>query len=251
MKIIQLTDLHLELKEETAFGIDTRANFLKILDDVLKCRADYLIITGDICFQDGDQEIYDWLKEHLDEQPMPYELIPGNHDSSILMAQTYGYQALIQEGEYYFAKRLGKANCIFLDSSRGEHSKAQLKWLERQLKQFDQQVLLFMHHPPVKGGVPFMDNKYPLRDREAVMEILHNHPHPVAVFCGHYHAEKTILSRNVMVQITPSCFFQIDSNFEDFKVDHHRIAFREIIIEEDMIRSELRYTQGIKIPQIP
>ena len=251
MKIIQLTDLHLELKEETAFGVDTRANFLKILDVILKCRADHLIITGDICFQEGDQEIYDWLKDQLDQQPMSYDLIPGNHDSSVQMAHTFGYDALLRNEEFYYAKRLGKSCCIFLDSSRGEHSKAQLNWLERQLKQFDQQVLVFMHHPPVEGGVPFMDSKYPLRDREKVMEILQSHPFPVAVFCGHYHADKTILCGNVMVQITPSCFFQIDSQYEDFKVDHHQIAFREIIIEEDLVRSELRYTEGIQIPQLP
>ncbi|MEO1514048.1 MAG: metallophosphoesterase [Bacteroidota bacterium] len=246
MRIIQITDLHIDLAGAMPFEIDVRDNFKRVLDEVLLLRPDHLVITGDLCYRDGDAKIYEWIYDQMDQQPVPYDVLAGNHDDSSTMARVFGKAHMLNDGEYYYAKKLKKFHCLFLDSARGSHSLVQLKWLERQLRQADAPVLIFMHHPPTKAGVPFMDNKYPLQDIEAVQKVFFEHPHPISVFCGHYHVEKTIAIQNVCVQITPSCFFQIDQQEEDFKVDHHRIAYRIIDLDKDCIQSTVRYLEGSK-----
>ena len=103
-----------------------------------------------------------------------------------------------------------------------------------------------MHHPPMEAGVPFMDGKYPLQDMEAVQAVLFEHPHRIAIFCGHYHVEKSLQLRNLNVFITPSSFFQIDQFSPEFKVDHHSIALRVIDVVGGQLRTTVRYLRGNK-----
>ena len=74
-----------------------------------------------------------------------------------------------------------------------------------------------MHHPPLHAGVPFMDNQHALKNREEVQSILFEHPFNVNIFTGHYHVEKMIRKKNIVVHITPSCFFQIAQESEEFQ----------------------------------
>ncbi|MEM1319522.1 MAG: metallophosphoesterase [Bacteroidota bacterium] len=244
MKIIQITDLHIELKEEAPFGIDVIKNFQDILHTVQELKPDHLVVSGDLCYREGEEAIYRWCKKHLDQCGIPYDVIAGNHDDSTLMAKTFALEHLLNDGELYFTKKIGKYPIIFLDTALRQHSDNQLKWLRRQLHQANQEVVIFMHHPPIHSSVPFMDNNHALKDMDAVQAIFFEHPHPVNVFCGHYHVEKTVRLRNIMLQITPSCFFQIDHYEENFKVDHHRIALREIIIEQQQLLSRVHYLPG-------
>lgn len=243
-KIIQITDLHLDVAGEKPFDIDVRANFMKLLDAALKLKPDHLVLTGDLCYRDADETIYQWLYEQMQQQPIPYDIIAGNHDESVMMANVFDRSAFLVDKELFFAKKIGKQSCVFLDSAVGSHSTEQLKWLERQLRQASGPLIIFMHHPPVLADVPFMDIKYPLQDIEAVQQILTSYEDNITVFCGHYHVEKTIRFKNVLVQITPSCFFQIDQQSEEFKVDHHQVAFRLIEVSGEMIKSTVRYFAG-------
>jgi Icc protein len=130
---------------------------------------------------------------------------------------------------------------LFLDTTPGELSANQQAWLRNQLSASDREALVFMHHPPLAAGVPYMDNNYPLQNRQAVQAIFFAHPHPITVFCGHYHVEKTIRQQNLTVYITPATYFQIDQFQADFAVDHQRPGFRIIDLAEDKIRHTVRY----------
>ena len=99
-----------------------------------QAKVDHLVVSGDLCFDVGEVEIYEWVRDQLDLTRIPYDVIGGNHDDAMMMAEVFGLQHLVTEDELYFAKKLGKATCLFLDSSRGFHSENQLKWLDRQLK---------------------------------------------------------------------------------------------------------------------
>ena len=91
-----------------------------------------------------------------------------------------------------------------------------------------------------------MDNRYPMQYVEPVQKIFFDHDANVHIFCGHYHVEKTIRLKNITVHITPSCFFQIDQESAEFKVDHHRIGYREIVLDNQMLSSTVRYLDGSK-----
>jgi Icc protein len=248
MKIIQITDLHIDNENEFPYEIDVRKNFKRILKAARQAKVDHLVVTGDLCFDVGETKIYEWVKEQLDLSRIPYEIISGNHDDTVMMAETFGLQHLLTDEEMFYAKKIGKATCLFLDSARGFHSDKQLKWLKRQLYNADGNIIIFTHHPPVKAGVPFMDNKHALQNIPSIQKVLFEHRGFVNIFCGHYHVEKTIQLQNIIVQITPSCFFQIDQNFEDFKVDHHSIAYRLIDISGNALKTCVKYFRGSKQP---
>lgn len=246
MRIIQLTDLHVDLEGDNTFGIDIRGNFIDLLQEVVRLAPDHLVISGDLCINEGISSIYKWIKAQLEILDIPYDIIPGNHDDVQMMAEIFGIQHLIDGEELFFAKKMDKTHCLFLDSSRGFHTDRQLKWLRRQLQQANEELIIFMHHPPMEAGVPFMDSKYPLQDMPAVQSVLFEHPHRIAIFCGHYHVEKSLQLRNVNVFITPSSFFQIDQFSPEFRVDHHSIALRIIDVIGGQLRTTVRYLRGNK-----
>jgi Icc protein len=246
VKIIQITDLHIDVEGELPFDIDVRQNFLKIIEKIKTLEPGHLVISGDLCYRDGDKSIYNWIKKVVDETKIPYSVISGNHDDSTLMAKAFELEHLMTDDELFFAKKIGKSTFLFLDSSKGYHSANQLNWLKRQLKNAKDDLFVFMHHPPILAGVPFMDGKYALKDIKDVQEIFFAYPNNINIFTGHYHVEKSIRINNLLIQITPSLFFQIDQESVDFKVDHHFIALREIVIENNHFSSTLKYFSGFK-----
>lgn len=241
MRIVQITDLHIGQEGAESQGVDVRANFLKVRDAIQSLRPDHLVVSGDLCLNTGEQPIYNWIKPYLDDLDIPYDVISGNHDDPVMLAEAFGREEFLSNKELYFQKQLGCKQVLFLDTTTGYVSDVQLKWLEAQLQAIEKDVVIFMHHPPLLAGVPFMDNNYSLQNYEAVQEILFAFPHHITVFTGHYHVEKTIKKKNISVHITPSCFFQIDQTSEAFKVDHHRIGLREIFCNDGKIMSTVRY----------
>jgi Icc protein len=241
MRIVQMTDLHVGEEGEQGFGVDVRANFLKILQATRQLQPDQIVVTGDLCLHHGSAKVYNWLKAHLDQLNISYEVIAGNHDDSQLLATAFGKSAALAGEELYFFKEWARVSCLFLDTRTAEMSAAQLQWLRDCLQTIQNQVIIFMHHPPILAHMPWMDEYYPFQMQEEIQEVFFAHPYPIQVFCGHYHIEKTIQQRNLSVHITPSCYFQIDPHSVDFKIDHYNIALREIEIEEDAIRHSVRY----------
>ena len=247
MKIIQITDLHIGQEGENTYGVDVRQNFTSILEAVKKEQPDLLVITGDLCLTIGHSATYEWIKQYLDSLNIAYEVISGNHDDARLLATVFGKTAHLHGTELFFKKRIGLKTCLFLDSSIGEISDNQLLWIGKELRELQEDVLIFMHHPPVVGGVVFMEKNYAMRGREQFQSVLFNYEYGITVFCGHYHVEKTICRQNLTVHITPSTYVQIDDKAEQFQVDHYRIALREIDIEKYAVLSTVRYFDGKKL----
>lgn len=241
MKIIQLTDLHIGAADEKPYDIDVRQNFLDTLQAAVDRRPDYLIITGDLCLDSGDRAVYEWVKARLDFVNVPYEVQAGNHDDTLLLADVFDLNSHLINGELFYKKQFGAHTFYFLDTATYALSQQQIKWLSDELRSATSDIYLFIHHPPIYGGVPFMDIKHPLTNRDAVAEVLLNVAHPVHAFCGHYHVDKVIRKDNLTVYITPSLYFQINDGYEEFQLDHKRIGFREIILDGGMLRTSVRY----------
>lgn len=246
MRLIQITDLHVGLPEDDTSGVDVRKNCERILQKAAELEPDQLIFTGDLCFRGPEPEIYGWLKPRIDQLGLPCSFIPGNHDDTELMCNTFDLPESIIEGEYYYRKDWEGRPVLFLDSAVAEFSVRQMEWLREQLLNCRGPVLLFIHHPPVYAGVPFMDDNHAFRQMNLIQEILHGYPGEISIFCGHYHVDKIVRKRNLLVHVTPSCYLQIDQHQADFKVDHYRIGLREIILHEDSLLSTVHYLEGAK-----
>lgn len=241
MRIIQITDLHVGLAEEATFDVDVRANFLGICQKIRELAPDYVVVSGDLCFDKADPEIYRWIKQHLDSLEITYDLISGNHDDPKILAKAFDCEHLLQNGTLYFQRQLEGLPYLFLDTTTGTVSEAQIKWLTDALQHQVGPVIVFMHHPPLLAGVPHMDRNYALKNRDEVLEVFLEYPDRIDIFCGHYHVDKTLSVGNVNIHITPSCFFQIDQHAEEFAVDHYRPALREININENLLSHSIAY----------
>ena len=241
MHIIQLTDLHLSIAGDCPYDIDVRANFLKALDKIATLQADLLVISGDLCYDIGIAEIYYWIKEYLDDLPFPYFLIPGNHDDTQIMIDCYGLEKTSKNGQLFYKLEDAPQPLLFLDTQDYTLPKLQLQWLSKQLSHLKEPLCIFMHHPPMKMGAPFMDQNHALINSKAVLDLMLAYPYPITIFTGHYHVDKSTRYKNLDIHITPSTFFQIDWLKEEFTLDHKRCGFRSILIEKDKIEHAVIY----------
>src|SRR5690625_7628009 len=93
-----------------------------------------------------------------------------------------------EEGEYYFSDIIHEHAILYLDSSKGTLSEVQLEWICSQTDHIKQNsLIIFIHHPPVKAGVPHMYRKYHLTNCEELMNIFFEIDGIVHIFIGHCH----------------------------------------------------------------
>ena len=235
MRIIQITDIHIGEEGEVTRDVDVRGNFMDMLHLAGHLQPDYLVFSGDLCYSTANANNYRWIREQIERLTLPYDIIPGNHDETALMAQVFDRShLLLPGGEMAFERNMSGFRFLFLDTSTGVLSQAQADWLAARLQTITRRQIIFMHHPPLKAGVPFMDNHYPLQNPEVFLDVIAACPqHPIHVFCGHYHVEKTVHSGYLHVHITPSTFFQIDGFRGDFGIDHYRPGMRVLDLSDD------------------
>lgn len=244
MRILQLTDLHIGERGEDTFGVDVRANFHSILQEIKCDKPDHIVLTGDLCYSIGQQTTYQWIYNQMQDLGVPFSVIPGNHDDAKQLADAFAVEQHLQDGQLYYDTTLGQDQVIYLDTAPGVISEDQLDWLRQQVDEGEGRLLIFMHHPPAMVGVPYMDLNHPLHNYADVQEILFATNRPITIFTGHYHVEKKLCLHNVTIYITPSLFFQMDQQSPTFQVDHHRIGYREIILNEKSLKTTVHYLEG-------
>lgn len=243
MIITQITDPHIAPEGERPFQVDTRAHFLKTLDLQKREKPDLLVLTGDLSYRYGNESTYLWIRNQLNETGIPFRVIGGNHDDSSLLAKVFKLEEHLHNSiELYYEEKVPGYHLIYLDSSIGSLSKMQWKWLSEKIDDDPKlHKVLFIHHPPVSGGVPYMDSQYPFKEQEEFQELLGNIDKHITAICGHYHVEKTILRTGVQVFITPSPFFNIDDREIDFKQVGNRPCYRRIKLGPHSLETSVFY----------
>jgi Icc protein len=244
MRLIQITDLHIPLPEQESHGVDVRKNFQSVLEKVHQFGADGLVLSGDLSFDIGRKEIYEWIKRELQVFDTPLFFLSGNHDNPRMLAEVMEIEHLLEEEELYYRVELGGKSFLMLDTSPARMSDQQFAWLDRQLEGAVGPVWVFMHHPPLAAGVPFMDERHPFHQQSRFQKLIEQHQVQAHIFTGHYHVDKVVQQAGMTVYITPSTYFQINQEQEDFAVDHYRIGFRVLDWEGPVFRTYVHYLDG-------
>lgn len=229
-KIAQITDLHLLAPGEPLMGLGVLDRFKQVLEHSRSFEPDAYFLTGDFCAHDPVQEIYHQLRSLLDGLGKPYYLAPGNHDDRSMMRNAFfleGHEqqpikGLVQVKDRYF---------IFLDSSAGMVEKEQLGWLTKALVQYPQSDIV-IHHPPMKMGVPFMDEKYPLKETGKLLNILRADGRRRRIFCGHYHTGRMMTHQNISIHLCPPTSFFINPDSDSFEQEHLPPAYLRLTWDE-------------------
>ncbi len=240
-RIGQVTDVHLELDEGLNSGLDSVKSFERILDDVSRFSLDLLVLTGDLT-EHGFEKEYLLFQKIIKQYHRPWCVIAGNHDDSENMVRCLFENLKLENGEFFFQKKVNGFDFFFLDSSKGFVSRKQLDWLLTESEKKNGEIFLFMHHPPCLCGHLFMDSRYALKNWKEVGETLDRIHHLHSIFVGHYHSDMTIDRGNgQMVYVTPATQMQLDPDSSEFKILSESPGWRLIEYSEGKLSTELRY----------
>ncbi len=214
VRILQLTDCHLLSDPEAKLkGVPTTSSLREVLAFIAENEEfDYLVISGDLA-QDEQLKTYQILREMLGEWVPRLRLIPGNHDDRSFLRQTFPEITAGSDGVLTFSLQVNGWRVIGLDSHVpgqvwGSIDEKQLEWLRRELS-LDSQcpTVLFLHHPPISVGSPWLD-RIGLTESESLVGMISGSPQIRLVCSGHVHQEFAGKLGEAEVVTTPATSFQ-------------------------------------------
>ena len=201
MLIAQISDTHIKAEGALAYGHVETATFLaRAVDHILHLdpRPDVVLGTGDLV-DGGTPAEYARLRHLLSPLPMPVYLIPGNHDDRDALRHAFAdYPLMPREGFIQYVVDDGPLRLIAVDTllpgkGGGRVDAERLDWLDARLREAPTKpTMIFMHHPPFKTAIDFMDS-IGLEGADAMAEVVRRHPQVERVVCGHLH--RSIQSR--------------------------------------------------------
>ncbi len=246
IRIAQLSDIHISHDGSPVRGLDVRAQLLSILAVLKQEALDLLVFSGDLAASDGEPGAYRWLQQQMDDFPVPVLYMVGNHDRLAVMREHLNFTIPSALPDVHcFAHRVKQHLLLFLDTGSYLLSQAQIDWLRDTCAQHSDNILLFIHHPPLFCGCGFMDHQHALGNREEVWAALHKIPNIQHIFCGHYHTERTVSRDGKNLYITPSTMMQISTHSNTFSVDHTHPGWRMIEWDGSQLLTHVHYHPSI------
>lgn len=219
MLIAQITDVH--VREQGAgktAGVDNNDGLITAIQEInnLSPSADVAIITGDLAHRGRTAE-YQTLSHLLEQLKVPCYLLPGNHDERDALLQVLGHLAYIPKGEKFcqytvegYPVRIVALDTTVAEHHHGELCSQRLAWLEEQLQRAPEKpTMIFMHHPPVRVGIDWMDGIGLLSGAVELADIVRRHPQVRGIYCGHIHRSILTCSGGVPVGVAPSTCYAV------------------------------------------
>ena len=221
LKFAQVSDAHFSTRNvNTSFKLTAESP--KILDDVVAQinetpDINFVMFTGDLIDKSFENELLAVLP-HINKIKYPWYFVFGNHDPCVGGHLTKKlYLSILRENNnnfttqkpyYSFSPQKGY-KVIALDTiidtritTNGQIDYEQLKWLEEELNKSKKDiVLIFMHVPIIE---PFPSEGHRLLNAGEVQALIEKYKNPIAVFQGHYHANKITQHDNVLYVSSPS-----------------------------------------------
>ena len=221
LKFAQVSDVHFSTsKVNTTFKLT--GDSPKILDDVINQinetpDINFVMFTGDLIDKPFEKELNAALP-HIERLKYPWYFTFGNHDPCVggyltkkvylEILEAHNFNMTSKKPYYSFVPQKGY-KVIVLDTiidtritSNGEIYPEQIKWLEQELENSKKEiVLIFMHVPIIE---PFPSEGHRLLNAGEIQAIIEKYKNPIAVFQGHYHANKITQHNNVLYVSSPS-----------------------------------------------
>lgn len=189
MIIVQLSDLHLRAdgRYPRHDAGDTLATAVGVINR-MRPRPDAVLFTGDIL--DRSTRDYGLVRPLLDGLDVPLLPLPGNHDDAEAFRAAFADRLACAPGTSDLAHACSDGLVIGLDSNGPGGSAtieaAQCEWLEAVLRDSAGPVLIGLHHPPFRTGMPRYDDA-PFPGADALMRLLARHAARVRLVAGHTH----------------------------------------------------------------
>jgi 3',5'-cyclic AMP phosphodiesterase CpdA len=192
MKFIHLSDTHIQKKDFQLYGLDPYLQLELAIKSINKTHKDasFVVITGDLT-EDGEVKSYRKLKKIIKKSKVEVILLMGNHDNRENFLKVFK-DSPINEGYIQECRIFNDKAFIFLDTlvygtHSGDMDNSQFEWLDKQLKKHTlKDTFIFMHHPPIKSGIPIMD-KMRFKSHKKLKSLINLNPQIKYLFFGHIH----------------------------------------------------------------
>ena len=240
LKIGQISDAHIGEDNTPVQEIDVRKNFLTAYNSESMKNLDLLVLSGDLA-DNATPNAYAFIADVVKDSKVPVCIIPGNHDKLEVMEKYFDLKGMVHNGKCYYRYDIDGRSIFFLDSASGTVSGEQLSWLERETAKVDDEVLLFLHHPPCFCGHKFMDLRYSLTNIDEVQATLSRIKNLKHIFVGHYHSEMTVQLEDKTVYVTPSTQMQINPNISVFCLSSAAPSWRVIEWGENFMETKVYF----------
>ncbi len=241
LKLIQITDCHLVPEGQRLFESDPGARLAVAIDSVIAehADADLVVFTGDLA-HDGRPEAYALLRRELGRLPVPWQLLPGNHDERAALCEAFPEIATDGDGFLQAVRDLDGVRLVFLDTVEpgthaGVYCARRRAWLDAALaERRGRPAYLFMHHPPMPIGMPRLD-QYGLAERDAFATCLGGGD-VRHIFFGHVHRPVSGSWRGIPVSSLPGTNHQNQLDLSEGRENLSSLeppAYAVILIGED------------------
>jgi len=247
---IHLSDTHLGPSRD----FDTRgANPRERLDRIVRAIGeldfvpDFVIHTGDVA-DDPHPGAYAVAAEALALLEVPFYAVTGNHDDAAMMMAGLPMAPrtplTADPGRLAYSFEAGELRCFVLDAKvpeedgpHGELPQNQLAALGAALAENDAPFAVFVHFPPFMIHSRWIDSHLPLRNGEALHDLLRRqHPSRArGVFFGHLHRPLQLYRDGILYSGvgSPACEFAVGVNDEhiswsaDCPLAFHQVSFSD------------------------
>ncbi len=219
MIFVQISDLHLRAGGLLKGVVDSQSALDACVDHILKLspRPDFIIATGDLV-QKAAKRDFDGLRRRLDRLGrlgLPVYVIPGNHDDRDMLRDAFAdTDYMPADGFIHYAiddypLRLVAVDTVDPGRDGGKICAERLQWLDRTLAaRPDTPTLVFMHHPPFRTGISFMDDDAFIGAGE-LQAVIEKHPQIERIICGHMHRDIVTSFAGRVASVAPSIVFQM------------------------------------------
>jgi Icc protein len=177
----------------------------------------FVMFSGDMINTPYQKELTKFLS-YTDKLKTPWYAVLGNHDICVggflskkeymKILSSHNKKFNFKNSYYSFSPQKGY-RVIGLDSiidtritANGEIDKTQLKWLDKELYKYPNDVILIFLHGPIIE--PISSQGHLTLNAAEVLSVLNRHKNPIAIFSGHYHTTKIIQKGNILNVSTPS-----------------------------------------------
>lgn len=245
LNVVQISDTHISDRGDTSYKLLSSSK--KLLKDAIKTvntlgGVDFVMFTGDMVDQPFVESYKDFFTI-LADLNYPSLMTFGNHDSVMCPADGNECpEGLTKEEALDIIKKCNR-NYVFdktyyaftpktdyrivvLDpvisdeiTSNGFMTDEQLEFLDNELSQNqDKVVVIFQHHPVIE---PFVSEGHQIRNFDKYIDILSKYKNPILICSGHYHATKIFREKNLIFVSTPS-LVTYPNAFRYIKITNYR-----------------------------
>jgi len=226
MLVAQISDTHITEQGQKTYGfVPTAENLKRCVASIngLAMQPDIVLLSGDVT-SDALLTEAEHAASILDGLTCPYFLVPGNHDDRGALWRTFGGAACPSRSGAFFNYvidgydlRIIAFDSVAVGEPGGEICTDRADWLSDCLSGGgDQPTIIFMHHPPLKCGVPETDEDG-FKGADVLGKIVAKYPNIQRILCGHIHLLSYAYWHGTIVSTAPSTGMQLNLDLTQAK----------------------------------